>query len=117
MDPRVHGSMIFAEKYGAVGTWRLDTSTPQRVADGPTPEASDLINISGDNLYFADLTDPKHPAIAMQSVFGGEKKRVMPVPFGNVDFTFAVNPKSGDIVFSQLLADDSDIGLMKLQRR
>ena len=117
IDPRVHGSMLFAQKYGAIGTWRLDTPAPERVADGPTLESSDLINISGDNLYFADLTDPKHPAIAMQSVYGGKKRRVIPLPFGNVDFTFAVNPKSGDLVFSRQPSDDSDIGLVRLQRR
>jgi dipeptidyl aminopeptidase/acylaminoacyl peptidase len=117
IDPRVHGSMLFAEKYGVVGTWRLDTGTPMRVADGPTLESSDLLTISGDRLYFADMTDPKHPAIAAQSVYGGDKKRLIPLPFGRVNFTFAVNPKSGDIVFSSPPADDSDIGLMRLQRR
>ncbi|MGA9796675.1 MAG: winged helix-turn-helix domain-containing protein, partial [Rhizomicrobium sp.] len=117
IDPRVHGTMLFAEKYGAVGTWRLDTGTPQRVADGPTQESSDILKISGDRLYFADLTDPQHPAIAVQSVYGGAKKCLMPIPFGAVDFTFAVNPKSGDIVFSPPPADDNDIGLLRLRRR
>jgi len=117
INPRVHGSMVFAQKYGGVGTWRLDTSTPQQVADGPPLEASDLMTISGDQLYYADLSDPKHPAIAMQSVYGGKKKRLMPLPFGSIQFTFAVNPKSGDLVFSPPAADNSDIGLVRLQRR
>ena len=73
--------------------------------------------ISGDRFYFADLSDPQHPAIASQSVYGGEKKRLMPLPFGMINFTFAVNPKSGDIVFSPPASDNSDIGLVRLQRR
>ena len=116
-NPRVHGSMLFAQKEGAIGTWRLDTGVPERVADGPTPEATDLSTISGDRIFYADLTDPRHPAISAQSVAGGEKKRLMPLPFGAANFTFAVNPKSGDIVFSPPADDIADIGLVRLQRR
>ncbi len=108
--------MLFAEKDGAAGTWRLDIATPQRIADGPTPLASDLLTLSGDQLYFADMTDAAHPAISAVSVNGGPKRRMIPLPFGTVNFTFAVNPKSGDIVFSPPPADNSDIGLIRLQR-
>jgi hypothetical protein len=117
LSPLVHGSMLFAMKDGAIGTWRLDSGKPVRVAEAPMLESSDLITISGDRFYFADLSDPKHPAIASQSVYGGEKKRLVPLPFGMVNFTFAVNPQSGDIVFSPQPSDNSDIGLVRLQKR
>lgn len=117
IDPRVHGTMLFAEKYGAVGTWRLDTGTPVRIAGGPTLQSSDLVTVSGDRLYYADFSDPQHPAIAAQSVYGGAKRRLMPLPYGAINFTFAVNPKSGDIVFSPPAAGNSDIGLVRLERR
>jgi Tol biopolymer transport system component/DNA-binding winged helix-turn-helix (wHTH) protein len=117
IDPRVHGKMLFAEKYGVVGTWRLDIGAPARISNGPTLQSSDLMTISGDQLYFADFSDPKHPDIAAQSVYGGAEKRVMSLPFGMVNFTFAVNPRSGDIVFSPPAAENADIGLVRLQRR
>jgi Tol biopolymer transport system component/DNA-binding winged helix-turn-helix (wHTH) protein len=116
-DPGVHGTMLFAEKARAAGIWRLDQGKPQRVADGPTPEANDLFTASGDDLYYADLTDPEHPAISAQNVYGGSKKRLIDLPFGLASYTFAVSPKSGDIVFSLRATDDTDIALIRLERR
>ncbi len=116
-DPCVYRTMLFAEKAGTPGIWRIDQGTPRRVADGPTPESNDFVTLTGDRLYYADMTNPEHPAISAQSVYGGIKQRMIDLPFGLTSYTFAVNPKSGDIVFSQRAADDTDIALIRLERR
>jgi Tol biopolymer transport system component/DNA-binding winged helix-turn-helix (wHTH) protein len=114
-SPRVHGSMLFAEKVGVAGIWRID-GTPHRLTDGPTPEAGDVYNVAGDRLIYSDTTDPEHPMFSAVSVNGGPKDRLAPLPNGQIDFTFGVDPKSGDIVYTQN-TDDTDIGLLRLVKQ
>jgi DNA-binding winged helix-turn-helix (wHTH) protein/Tol biopolymer transport system component len=114
-DPRVHGSMLFAEKNGVAGIWRID-GTPRRVADGPAPEASDVYTVAGDRLIYSDTTDPDHPMFSAQNIYGGPKERLAPLPHGQTDFVFGIEPKSGDIVYTTD-TDDIDIGLLRLVKR
>jgi Tol biopolymer transport system component/DNA-binding winged helix-turn-helix (wHTH) protein len=114
-DPRVHGTMLFAEKNGAAGIWRID-GTPHRVTDGPAPEASDVYTIAGDRLIYSDTTDPDHPTFSAQDIHGGTKDRLAPLPGFYIDFVFGIDPKTGDIVYTQR-ADDTDIGLLRLVKR
>jgi dipeptidyl aminopeptidase/acylaminoacyl peptidase len=114
-DPRVHGTMLFAAKDGVAGIWRID-GTPRRVTDGPAPEASDVYTIAGDRLIYSDTTDPDHPMFSAQNVNGGPKDRLAPLPNGQINFTFGVDPKSGSIVYTSV-ADDTDIGLLRLEKR
>jgi Tol biopolymer transport system component/DNA-binding winged helix-turn-helix (wHTH) protein len=114
-DPRVHGTMLFAEKDGVAGIWRID-GTPRRVTDGPAPEASDVYTIAGDRLIYSDTTDPEHPMFSAQNINGGPKDRLAPLPYGQINFTFGVDPKSDAIVYTSV-ADDTDIGLLRLEKR
>ena len=114
-DPRVHGLMLFAAKNGAAGVWRIDR-TPHRVSDGPAPEASDVYTIAGDRLIYSDTTDSDHPVFSAMSINGGPKDRLAPLPHGQINFTFGVDPKSGDIVYT-VGTDNTDIGLLRLVRR
>jgi len=114
-SPRVHGSMLFAEKVGVAGIWRID-GTPRRLTDGPAPEAGDVYNIAGDRLIYSDTSDPEHPMFSAVSVYGGPKDRLAPLPHGQINFTFGIDPKSGDIVYTQG-TDDTDIGLLRLVKR
>ncbi|HEY4114216.1 MAG TPA: winged helix-turn-helix domain-containing protein [Rhizomicrobium sp.] len=116
MNPRVHGSMLFAEKDGVAGIWRIDGTTPIRLTDAPLPEAADVYNIAGDRLIFSDTTDPNSPSFSAQSINGGPKERLGPLQRGQVDFTFGVDPKSGAIVYTQMTGD-TDIGLLRLEKR
>lgn len=116
MSPRVHGTMLFAEKAGVTGVWRID-GTPRRVTDGPEPQASDVYTISGDRLIYSDTTDPAHPMFSAQNIYGGPKDRLAPLANGQVNFTFGVDPKSGAIVYSRPADNNTDIGLIRLQRR
>jgi Tol biopolymer transport system component/DNA-binding winged helix-turn-helix (wHTH) protein len=115
LSPRVHGTMLFAERDGVAGIWRIDGS-PRRVTDGPVPDASDVYNISGDRLIYSDTTDPEHPMFSAQNISGGPKDRLAPLPNGQINFTFGVDPKSGDIVYT-MGTDDTDIGLLRLVKR
>ncbi|HEX4159862.1 MAG TPA: winged helix-turn-helix domain-containing protein [Rhizomicrobium sp.] len=115
LSPRVHGTMLFAEKDGVPGIWRID-GVPRRVTDGPVPEASDVYTVAGDRLIYSDTTDPDHPTFSAQNINGGPKERLAPLPNGQVDFVFGIEPKSGAIVYTQGL-DDIDIGLLRLVRR
>jgi Tol biopolymer transport system component len=114
-DPRVHGSMLFAARVGVAGIWRID-GTPRRMTDGPAPEASEVYNIAGDRLIYADTSDPEHPVFSAVSVNGGPKDRLAPLPHAPLYYTFGVDPKSGDIAYSQE-TDDTDIGLLRLVKR
>ena len=114
-DPRVHGTMLFAEKDGVAGIWRID-GTPRRVTDGPAPEASDVYTIAGDRLIYSDTTDPDHPMFSAQNINGGPKDSLAPLPNGQFNFTFGVDPKSGTIVYTAVV-DDTDIGLLRLEKR
>jgi hypothetical protein len=107
--------MLFAEKDGVAGIWRID-GTPRRLTDGPAPEASDVYTIAGDRLIYSDTSDPRNPTFSAQSVNGGPKDRLAPLPGGQTDFTFGVDPESGDIVYTQG-TDDTDIGLLRLEKR
>ena len=114
-DPRVHGTMLFAEKDGVAGIWRID-GTPHRLTDGPPPEASDVYTIAGDRLIYSDTTDPDHPTFSAQNIHGGPKDRLAPLPGFYANFVFGVDPKNGDIIYTQK-ADDTDIGLLRLVKR
>lgn len=111
----MHGTMLFAVKDGVAGIWRID-GTPRRVTDGPAPEASDVFILAGDRLIYSDTTDPEHPMFSAQNINGGPKDRLAPLPHGQIDFVFGVDPKSGDIVYT-MDADDIDIGLLRLVKR
>lgn len=50
------------------------------------------------------------------SVDGGPKDRLAPLPHGQTGFTFGVDPKTGNIVYTQE-TDDTDIGLLRLEKR
>ncbi len=113
-DPRVRGTMLFATRDGVAGIWRID-GAPRRVADGPAPEASYVYTIAGDRLIYADTSDPRHPMFSAVSVNGGPKERLAPLD-GRSDFTFGVDPKSGDIVYARE-TDNWDIGLLRLVKR
>lgn len=115
LSPRVHGTMLFAEKDGVPGIWRID-GTPRRVTDGPVPVASDVYTVSGDRLIYSDTTDPDHPMFSAQNINGGPKDRLAPLPNGQINFTFGVDPKSGAIVYTQT-THDTDIGLLRLVKR
>ncbi len=114
-DPHVHGSMLFAVKDGAAGIWRID-GAPRRVTDGPEPDASDVYTIAGDRLIYSDTTDPNNPMFSAQNVNGGPKDRLAPLPHGQINFVFGVDPKTGDIVYT-IGTDDTDIGLLRLVQR
>jgi Tol biopolymer transport system component len=116
LSPRVHGTMLFAEKDGVAGIWRIDGTTPQRLTDGPAPEASDVYTVSGERLIYSDTTDPDHPTFSAQNIHGGPKDRLAPLPGFYLDFVFGVDPKTGAIVYTQR-ADDTDIGLLRLEKR
>ena len=114
-DPRTRGSMLFATREGVAGIWRID-GTPRRVADGPAPESSYIYTISGDRLIYSDTSDSQHPMFSAVSVNGGPKERLAPLPDGQTGFTFGVDPKSGDIIYTQE-TDNRDIGLLRLEKR
>ena len=107
--------MLFAEKDGMAGIWRID-GVPRRMTDGPAPQASDVYNIAGDRLIYSDTSDPEHPMFSAVSVNGGPKDRLAPLPHGQINFTFGVDPKSGDIVYTQG-TEDTDIGSLRLVKR
>lgn len=86
------------------------------MTDGPAPEAADVYTLSGDRLIYSDTTDPEHPMFSAQNINGGPKDRLAPLPNGQVDFTFGVDPKSGAIVYTNH-ADDTDIALLRLVKR
>ncbi|HEX3666640.1 MAG TPA: winged helix-turn-helix domain-containing protein [Rhizomicrobium sp.] len=115
LSPRVHGTMLFAAKDGVPGIWRID-GAPRRITDGPVPDASDVYTIAGDRLIYSDTTDVEHPMFSAQNIYGGPKERLAPLPHGQVNFVFGVDPKSGDIVYT-IGMDDTDIGLVRLARR
>ncbi|HEX3431134.1 MAG TPA: hypothetical protein VHT03_09620, partial [Rhizomicrobium sp.] len=114
-DPHVHGTMLFAERDGVAGIWRID-GTPHRITDEPAPEGSDVYTIAGDRLVYSDTSDTGHPMFSAQNINGGPKDRLAPLPYGQVNFTFGVDPKTGDIVYTQR-TDDADIGLLRLVER
>jgi Tol biopolymer transport system component/DNA-binding winged helix-turn-helix (wHTH) protein len=115
LSPRVHGTMLFAEKDGVAGIWRID-GTPRRVTDGPAPEASDVFAIAGDRLIYSDTSDPDDPVFSAQNVNGGPKDRLAPLPGGQINFVFGVDPKSGAIVYTREIFD-TNIGLLRLVTR
>lgn len=115
LQPCVHGSMLFAQRDGVAGIWRID-ETPHRVTDGPAPEGGDVYTLVGNRLIYSDTTDPDHPMFSAQNVYGGTKDRLAPLPHGQTDFTFGVDPKSGAIVYTQG-TEDFDIGLLRLVQR
>lgn len=114
LNPVVHGSMLFAQRPGVAGIWRVD-ATPHRVTDGPSPAATDVYAIAGDRIIYSDTTDPDHPMFSAQNVHGGPKDRLAPLPRGQTDFVFGVDPKSGAIVYTSGTTD-SDIGLVRLAK-
>jgi hypothetical protein len=75
-----------------------------------------VYTVAGDRLIYSDTTDPDHPVFSAQNVNGGPKERLARLPHGQTDFTFGVDPKSGDIVYT-MGTGDTDIGLLRLVKR
>ncbi|HEY3776824.1 MAG TPA: winged helix-turn-helix domain-containing protein [Rhizomicrobium sp.] len=114
--PRVRGSTLFAVRDGTPGVWRIGRS-PRRIASGPSVQFAETYTVAGDRIIYYDDSDPAHPTLSAQNIDGGPKTTLVATPFGPADSDFAVEPKSGAIVYPDWGGNDTDIGLIRLELR
>lgn len=58
----------------------------------PARRFGTVYNIAGDRLIYSDTTDPEHRMFSAVNINGGPKEQLAPLPHGQFNFTFGVDP-------------------------
>jgi Tol biopolymer transport system component/DNA-binding winged helix-turn-helix (wHTH) protein len=114
--PCIRGAMLFAENDGAPGVWRLDGGA-RRVASGPSAQFSDMYTVSGHNIIYYDDSNPTRPSLMARNIAGGPPSPLVTLGEGQGDFEFAVNPLTGAVVYPYAVGSDTDIALLRVEKR
>ena len=115
LSVRARGGELYGVKADSPGVWRID-GTPRRVTPLPTPAYSNQWTIVGDAIDYVDdpFGDPPH--VLSQPIAGGKPKVVAAAPRFAYDDGFAVDPKTGAVVYAAARSDDTDLELLRLKR-
>ncbi|MDR3510443.1 MAG: winged helix-turn-helix domain-containing protein [Caulobacteraceae bacterium] len=106
---------LYGVRTDAPGVWRID-GTPRRITDLPRPAFSNQWTVAGDSIAYVDdpFGDPPH--IMSQPIAGGPARLLAAAPRYAFDDGFAVDPRTGAIVYAAARSDDTDIELLRLKR-
>lgn len=112
---RAQGDALYGVRADAPGVWRID-GTPRRITDLPRPAFFNQWTLDGDAIEFVDDPMGEPPRILRQSIEGGKAKVVATAPRYAYDDGFAVDPKSGRIVYAAARSDETDLELLQIKR-
>jgi DNA-binding winged helix-turn-helix (wHTH) protein/Tol biopolymer transport system component len=116
----MHGDAMLATRADKPGVWRID-GTP-RLLNGKYPVYyAPLLTLRGDDVLVPFFQAGQTPQILAQPMAGGAEKILAYAPgaANRPDFQsdFAVNPKSGDVIYTAAVAHDTNIELLTLAKR
>lgn len=113
---RSRGDELYGIRDTEPGIWRID-GTPRRLTATPFPEASEGWTISGDEIAYADETNPDAPRVLAQPIGGGPARVVAEIPGYDGDSPFAIDPRTGGVIYTMVQSASSDIELYRLARQ
>jgi Tol biopolymer transport system component/DNA-binding winged helix-turn-helix (wHTH) protein len=115
LNVQVSGDALYGVRAGAAGVWRID-GTPKRVTTLPLSAFPTAWAIAGDSIEYVDNVVGRTPRIMSQPIAGGPARLVAQAPGFDPDQGFAVDPRSGSIVYSASRTDDTDLQILHLAR-
>jgi hypothetical protein len=112
----IRANGTFANKVGKPGLWRIDNT--ERLLNAKYPSYwSPPIAFRGDDVLIPDFAAADGPRILAQPVGGGPDRVVAYAPGARTNTTMAVNPKTGEIVYTAAVLRDTNIDLLSLTKR
>ena len=120
---RLHGSEMFGVKSDQTGIWQLGEAPRLVTAKLPTTSSHHQWGIEGNDIIFVDATDREHLRLRAQPIAGGPDRVFAETPrFGDDTVSgdggeFAINPLTGQVVYTSAVQVDTDIHLLHLVQR
>jgi Tol biopolymer transport system component len=112
---QTRGKQLYGVRADAPGVWRID-GAPRRITPLPSPGFPNLWTVAGDAIDYVDDPMGHPPHIVSQPIAGGPPRVVAEVPGYAYGQGFAVDPKSGAVVYAATRSDDTDLELLQLGR-
>ncbi|HEX5281369.1 MAG TPA: winged helix-turn-helix domain-containing protein [Micropepsaceae bacterium] len=119
---RLHKATLFGMRSDQPGIWAI--GQPPRLITAKLPSNRSMQwQISGDDLVYFDASDRAHRRLIAQPLDGGAARVFADVPrFGDdagsgLGGEFAINPQTGQVVYTSAVQVDSDIYLLHLTQR
>ena len=119
---RLHGSEMFGVKEDQPGIWQIG-SLPRLITAKLPLARNQQWKIQGEDIIFVDGSDRQHLRLRAQPIAGGPDRPFADAPRLGDDSVsgetgeFAINPKSGQVVYTSAVQVDSDIHLLHLLQR
>jgi hypothetical protein len=106
---------VFATRLEKPGVWQIDRGVRLISPDFP---AGHKIQFYKHDILFADF-QPANPTIVAQPITGGPSRVFAYAPGASryVDDDFAVNPRTGEVVYVVGVVSDTNIDLLHLAER
>jgi DNA-binding winged helix-turn-helix (wHTH) protein/WD40 repeat protein len=119
---RLRGTEMFGTRDDQPGIWQI-TSTPRLITSKLPLARSMQWKIRGDDIIFVDGSDRQHLRLRAQPIAGGPDRVFAETPRLGDDSVngetgeFAINPKTGQIVYTSAVQVDTDIHLLRIGQR
>lgn len=122
MSVRLHGKEIYGVKDDQPGIWRIGDTPQLIVAKFPTIRMRQW-RIEGNDIIYVDESDRTHLRLRAHPLSGGADRIFAETPhLGDDTYSgdtgeFAINPKTGQVVYTSAVQVDTDIHLLRLTQR
>ncbi|MEJ1969513.1 MAG: winged helix-turn-helix domain-containing protein [Rhizomicrobium sp.] len=111
----IRGDGTFATRADTPGIWRIDGSVKRIDSKFPGTSAQPL-EFLGNDVLVPDFASSESPRILAQPVTGGPDRVLAYAPGADSYSTFAVDPRTGEIVYVAAVDRDTNIDLVTLTR-
>ena len=116
LSVRAFGGHLYGVRADSPGVWRID-GTPTRVTQLPGSAFPGLWTISNGAIDYVDDPFGHPPRIMSQPIAGGPSRVIAEVPGYALDHSFAVDPRSGAILYAATRADATNLQVLHLALR
>lgn len=113
---RLKGTELFAVRSDTGGIWQLG-ETPRRITAKLPAARRYQWTVVGEDVVFADTSDPNHPHLRAQPIAGGPDRVFAETPGLSDEGEFVVDPKTGEVTYVCVVQVDTDLQLLRLTRR
>jgi Tol biopolymer transport system component len=115
LSVQARGHELYGVRADASGVWRIDGG-PKRISALPLSAFPLSWTIAGDSILYVDNAAGRTPRIMSQPLAGGAARLVAEAPNYDFDHPFAIDPRSGTIVYSATRTDNTDLDILHLAR-
>ncbi|HLK26088.1 MAG TPA: winged helix-turn-helix domain-containing protein [Caulobacteraceae bacterium] len=115
LSVQARGQELYGVRADAPGVWRID-GTPRRITALPLSAFPTAWTIAGDAIVYVDNLAGRTPLLMSQPIAGGSPRLLAEAPNLEVQHPFAVDPRSGRIVYSARRAENTNLDILHLAR-